>query len=202
MKSSVFKGTAKIHKHFEDIQTLIDNIDQLLDRQKFCTFVTDAHTIAEWQDRLICEGKGYYYSDYSLYTNQQTINWIFNPTAYPGQYYFFILPSFSATGGPVLVDFFLNPIYTGGTPQQVNSLKSDAIPAVSQVLKGVTINTPGFRVSGRLIPAGTQGVVTTPSEAQTRQLTIFEKFLIPHLQVRNTVVQSVYVQIDFVWFEI
>lgn len=180
----------------QDINTFNNNI-------LFCDNIVKGITIAEWENRLICEGKGFLYGDYKQYTNGQVVEWIFDPTAYTGDYIYFIFPSFAATGGPLLVDFYVGATYTGGTQQTVVGLKSDGSVVQSKVIYDVTIVNPGVRTGGRLIHAsGSSPATAAPAESASRQLTIFSKTLVNRVRIQNTIVSTVYVQHDFLWFEI
>ncbi len=216
-KSSVFNGTAKVHTHLETIQqsladsglVIIDikNITQdvldYLNNLLFCNELTLGATTAGWADRLACEGKAFLFADYKPYANGQVIDWIFDATNYTGDYIYLIAPTFSATGGPVFIDFYVNSEYTGGTQQVVTNRKSDGPAAQSQVWFDVTITTLGPKVAGRLIPAGGSSPATAiPAESTSQLLSIFEKTIVQHLRITNGHNGAIYQQGDFTWFEV
>lgn len=101
------------------------------------------------------------------------LNFLIDPTGYvpeEDQIYgeiVFEVPSFSATGGPILIEFFTNPIFTlpGAlvTPPPFNRDAGNPRTPQLSLTQAPTLTSPGTLLSQILLPATSTGVVGTPS---------------------------------------
>lgn len=157
------------------------------------------------QEDLFIQGKSFSYEDYHLFSQDEEKFFIFNPLNCTCDQIVVSPVIFSATSGPVLIDYFF-----GMTSQEDGELLgSSNRRATSEninqatVRLNPTISDNGTRISGDLIPStGVAAPNFSGAESPTGlpfEITLTNKW---GVKITNTDGDDVYIGIKITWFEI
>lgn len=158
------------------------------------------------QENIFISGKTFSYEDFRTYAASEIAYFIFDPTAFEGTSLIVLAPSFSATKGPILVEYYAGVVESGdGTVLDVSNRlgSSSNVPAATFKLNPTTVSNEGVRFTGRLLPSTATTPINvggaTASGSLPFELNIAVKYLV---KVTNTNGDDTIVQTDFTWMEI
>lgn len=164
-----------------------------------------AFLVTSLQEKAFIRGEVFSYEDYMTYSTGEVKDFIFDPTAFSGENLVVEPPQFSATAGPVLVEYFINVIESGdGTVLDASNRRgtSSKTPEATLKVNPTTITDIGTRFAGRLVPAtaltpvnkvGDTAGSSLPFEIDTQY-----KYMI---RVTNTNGDDTIIQEDLTWTE-
>jgi len=165
------------------------------------------YVVGSIQENLFIGGNSFSYVDYLSFADSEVKTFVFDGTACTCEQIVFNTILFSATAGPVLIDFYAGTTAdSDGTLLGVSNRRATS-PIVNEgVLRLNPSNiTLGTRFSGDMVPANAaQGIGSSNQGAQSSQGLPFEiDFSIKYaFTITNTNGAGVYVKIDATWFEV
>jgi hypothetical protein len=158
------------------------------------------------QENIFVSGRIFSYEDFRTYAASEVAYFIFDPTAFEGESLIVSAPSFSATAGPVLVEYYAGVIESGdGTILGVSNRlgSSGNVSSATFKLNPTTISNEGIRFTGRLVPSTATTPINvggaTASGSLPFELDTSFKYLV---KVTNTNGDGTIIQTDFTWMEV
>jgi hypothetical protein len=158
------------------------------------------------QEDSFINGSVFSYEDYRTFATDEIANFIFNPTAFTGDKLIVLAPAFSATAGPVLVEYYAGVVESGdGVVLDVSNRRgtSASTPESTFKLNPTTISNAGVRFTGRLVPSTATTPINlagaTASGNLPFELNTTVKYLV---RITNTNGDNTIIQTDFSWIEI
>ena len=157
-----------------------------------------------FQMQLFVLGKAYSFEDYFVFAADEVVNIVVDPLLYKGLNLVVNPIAFSASAGPVTIDFYAGTdADADGTELEASNRRSTMLTLPKTVLrKNPTINNIGTRFAGDLVPSTGTAAANSTGATNARDLP-FEisnktKYTI---KLTNTNGNDVYVGFKMTWFE-
>jgi hypothetical protein len=161
------------------------------------------------QENLFINGFSFSYVDYLVYALAGTKTIVFDGSACECSQIVFNPILFSASAGPILIDFYANVTLNatpGGTILQASNRRATSPNVTDAILYlDPTIDDLGTRFSGDLVPSNeSAGVGTSNQGASSSQGLPFEidSSLLYAFTMENLDGADTYIKVDMTWFEI
>lgn len=166
--------------------------------------IFNAFKTTNTQEDAFVNGLVFSYEDYLIYGDDEVKNFIFDPTAFTGTNLVITPPQFSASSGPITVEYFIGATADNdGTLLGISNRRGTSSNVNKAILRLAPSNiSEGTRFAGRLIPATgvnpNQGSGNASGSNLPFEIDCSVKYLI---RITNTDGAGVYVQTDFTWIE-
>jgi len=162
-----------------------------------------AHLTSSIQENLFVAGKAFFFEDYFTFSADEIKIFVIDPTSFDGDNLVFEPFSFTASSGPVRVDFYCNSVANSdGTLLTAVNRRCDGDPPLTVLRLNPTGVTLGDRFAGDLVPATGQNPSRSTGAASIGALPLElnpEKKYIA--QVTNDNGADTLVEIKMSWFE-
>lgn len=172
--------------------------------QRMLSGVLNAIRTTTIQEELFVIGKAFSFEEYFSFGTDEVKTFIFDPTAFEGSQIIFNPIAFSASSGPVLIDFYTGTTSDGDGDVQQSSNRREGMPnAVSILTEGDSNITLGDRFAGDAVPSTGLGVGNTNGAANQPGLPFEIDITKKHaFTVENTDGSDVIITIKMTWFEV
>lgn len=172
--------------------------------QRIISGFIEAVRITTIQEELFVLGKAFSYEDYISFSAGETKTIVFDPTAFAGIQIAFNPISFSATSGPIKIDF-----YTGSDSDDDGTIlepsnRREGFPGPASILRLNPNNiTLGDRFAGDLVPANGLGVGNANGGNNQPGLPFEIDFTLKKaITIKNEDGADTLVQLKITWFEV
>jgi hypothetical protein len=158
------------------------------------------------QENLFVAGKAFSYEDYMLYSSGEIKTIVLDSSDYKGDNIVFLPIVYSATRGPILIDYYTDVTADDNGILLASSNRREGFPNAKSILRLNPTNFSGVRFTGDLVPAtGLSNATSNGMSNESNVLGIPFEILADRkhaITIENKNGDGVYVLIKMTWFEV